>query len=120
MDIYLVRQVFEFIANIIKVIAFLIVIWGVFQSMIQFVKLEYKDLNGVDVSEKRDNIRHHLGSYLLFGFEVLIAGDLIVTLLEPSIQELASLLVIVLVRTVLNFFLNKELHENLKVKKVYK
>ena len=56
-------------------------------------------------------IRADLGTYLLLSLELLIAADVIKTILEPGIQELIVLAGIVFLRTILSFFLNKEIQE---------
>ena len=50
-------------------------------------------------------------SYLLLGLEFLIASDILKTVLEPTLNELAILGGIVVLRTVLSVFLNKEIKE---------
>lgn len=56
-------------------------------------------------------IRAHFGSYLLLGLELLIAADILKTVVEPSYQELITLAGIVVLRTILAVFLNRELKE---------
>ncbi|WP_317190574.1 MULTISPECIES: DUF1622 domain-containing protein [Parabacteroides] len=56
-------------------------------------------------------LRAELGTYLLLGLELLIASDILKTVLEPSLDELAILGGIVVLRTVLSVFLNKEIKE---------
>ena len=51
------------------------------------------------------------GTYLLLGLEFLIASDILKTVLEPTLNELAILGGIVVLRTVLSVFLNKEIKE---------
>jgi len=64
------------------------------------------------VCKKRELVRHHLGSYILLGLEFLVAADIIKTVMDPTLKEVAILGAIVAIRTVLNFFLNKELTDN--------
>jgi len=45
----------------------------------------------------------------LLGLEILIAADIIDTLMKPSVQDLIVLGAIVLIRTVISFSLNAEL-----------
>jgi uncharacterized membrane protein len=115
-DYYYIRLFFDFLAMGIKVVAFSVVIWGVLISIVKFFQLEWVKLMGKQngMINERDDIRHILGSYLLFGFEILIVSDLIVTLLEPGMIELLSLVVIVLIRTLLSYFLNSELKASLE------
>jgi uncharacterized membrane protein len=43
------------------------------------------------------------------GLELMIAGDIIGTIIRPTLQEMAVLGSIVAVRTVISFFLNREI-----------
>ena len=72
------------LATIISVISLLIVTYGV---LVGFV------------------------SYLLLGLEFLIASDILKTVVDPTLDELAILGGVVVVRTVLSVFLNKEIKE---------
>ena len=89
-----------------------IISWGVMIALIQIVGLEISRIRGKNICEPRETLRHHLGSYLLLGLEVLVAADIVRTILEPSLREIAILGGIVAIRTVLNFFLNKELGDH--------
>lgn len=54
--------------------------------------------------------RAHLGRGILLGLELLVAGDIIATILvEPSLQSVAALGLIVLIRTFLSFSLETEI-----------
>ena len=48
---------------------------------------------------------------LTFGLEFLIACDILKTVVDPTLDELAILGGVVVVRTVLSVFLNKEIKE---------
>jgi uncharacterized membrane protein len=119
-DYYYIRLFFDLLAMGIKVTAFSVVIWGVIISVVKFVGLEFRKITGKKngMINERDDIRHVLGSYLLFGFEILIVSDLIVTLLEPGLIELLSLVVIVLIRTLLSHFLNSELKASFERRRI--
>ena len=47
----------------------------------------------------------------MLGLEFLIAADIIRTIVKPSLEELAILGSIVVIRTVINYFLGKELRQ---------
>ena len=54
--------------------------------------------------------RANLGRAILLGLELLVAGDIIATILvEPSLESVAALGVIVLIRTFLSFSLETEI-----------
>ncbi len=54
-------------------------------------------------------IKNNLGWYVLLGLEILIIGDIIESIVNPSFADIARLGAIVLIRTVISFFLNKEI-----------
>ena len=83
--------------------------WGVLLGLIKFVKLEIQRIRGIHICHKREMLRHHLGSYLLLGLEFLIAADVIRTITKPTLDEIAILGSIVAIRTILDFFLSREI-----------
>ena len=99
------------IATIISVISLLIVAYGVFVGFIAFLRNEIKRFNGTYTVNNIRQLRADFGSYLLLGLEFLIASDILKTVVDPTLDELANLGGVVIVRTVLSVFLNKEIKE---------
>jgi uncharacterized membrane protein len=60
---------------------------------------------------KRSNteIRLFLGRYLVLGLEFQLGSDILSTAVAPTIDEIKILAAIVVIRTVLNYFLSKEI-----------
>lgn len=56
-------------------------------------------------------IRHQFTDKILFGLEFLIAADIILTVKNPTAEDLLFLSAIVVVRTILGYFLSKEVEE---------
>ena len=96
---------------VIGIIGIVVIVWGVLIGMVQFIMLEYQRFRGENICKPRENLRHHIGSYLLLGLEILVGADIIHTVFNPTLHELTILGIIVAIRTVLNYFLNKELSE---------
>lgn len=90
-------------------IGVVVIIWGTTVTSVQFFMLEAARLRGRNVCSSRELLRHHFGSYILLGLEFLIAADIVHTLLQPDLKELAGLGAIVAIRTILSFFLNREM-----------
>lgn len=105
------NRILHHIAVGVEILGMFVIIWGAAVSLVRFVQLEYLHVTGVNICSKREYLRHHLGSYLLLGLEFLVAGDIIATMLHPEIKSLISLGVIVIIRTVLSYFLTKELKD---------
>ena len=85
------------LATIIGVISLLIVTYGVFVGFIAFLRNEFKRINGTYTINNVRQLRADFGSYLLLGLEFLIVSDILGG--------------VVIVRTVLSVFLNKEIKE---------
>lgn len=54
-------------------------------------------------------VRLVLGSYLVLGLEFQLAADILRTAIAPSFEEIGQLAAIAAIRTVLNYFLTKEI-----------
>lgn len=104
-------EVFSYIEMVISVISVAVVIYGVVIALIALVKTEFSRFKNKYSVLRVRIIRADLGTYLLLSLELLIAADVIKTILEPGLQELIILGGVVLLRTVLSFFLNKEIQE---------
>ena len=59
--------------------------------MLGLIRLEYGRYFGDSALERRESLRHELGCQLLLGLEVLVAADVVHTVLAPSLHELAVL-----------------------------
>lgn len=99
------------LAIIISVISLLIVAYGAFIGFIAFLRNEAKRFNGTYTINNIRQLRANFGSYLLLGLEFLIASDILKTVVDPSLDELAILGGVVIVRTILSVFLNREIKE---------
>ena len=54
-------------------------------------------------------IRLHLGTYLALGLDFQLGANILATAVTPTLEEVQLLAAIVVIRTVLNYFLSKEL-----------
>ena len=99
------------LATVISVVSLLIVTYGALVAFISFLGNQLKRFNGQYSTVNIRRLRAELGTYLLLGLELLIASDILKTVLEPSLDELAILGGIVVLRTILSVFLNKEIKE---------
>ncbi len=101
----------DLLATLISIISLLIVVYGALIAVIAFLKNEAGRVIGKYSTLNIRKLRAGLGTYLLLGLEFLIASDILKTVLEPSLDELAILGGVVVLRTVLSVFLNKEIKE---------
>ncbi len=101
----------EELSIIISIISIIVVVYGTLVAAGAFVRTEIRRIRGKYNFQRLRMIRADLGTYLLLGLELLIAADILKTVVEPGLNELGILAGIVLLRTVLSYFLNKEILE---------
>jgi uncharacterized membrane protein len=68
------------------------------------------------LEEEQDEMRKVLGLAIIIGLEFILAGDVIATVVLPNYYHLGLLAILVVIRTVLNYFLDKDLRELSKKK----
>jgi uncharacterized membrane protein len=101
------HSVINSISFSLNIIGALITIWGIIVSLFEFLKKEI--LNRAEAVKLNEVIRIRLGSYLVLALEFFIAGDIVKTIVTPSWESLGILGVIVVIRTILSYFLTKDL-----------
>ena len=107
------ETVLDYVALVIGSIAGLIIFYGVVRGLIDLVRVEIGSLKSArDTSASFERIRYDIGFHLLLGLEFLIAADIIRTILEPTLDELAILGAIVAIRTVISYFLGREVDQH--------
>ena len=105
------KEILHLTSTVIGTIGVAIMVWGVLLITSRIVRLEIKRFKQKSIYRERETLRHQLGSYLLLGLEFLIAADIIGTVTHPTLKDMAVLGSIVLIRTVISFFLEKEVAE---------
>lgn len=106
-------QILNIITFIIATIGTAIITWGAIISLVLFLFYEYLDVfkihkRKIEIKDKH-YLRQELGSYILLGLEFMIAADIIHTFIKPNKDALIILGSIVAIRTVISYFLNREL-----------
>ena len=79
-----------------------------FQAVIRALSTFLGRTNGRR-GEVRDHIRFDLGRWLALGLEFELAADILRTAVAPTWNEIGQLAAIAVLRTSLNFFLQKEI-----------
>jgi uncharacterized membrane protein len=102
----MLENIFGYIIIGLEVLGVLIIIIGVLKMLFIFGKCF---VTKVAVSKLMTEIRIELSNYLILSLEIFIGRDIIETLLDPSISDIVILVVLVLLRTLLAFFLNYEI-----------
>lgn len=101
-------QMIDAFAVFVGLVGVLVIVAGVIHGLMNFLALEM-GVKGRYISH--DSIRYRLGVYILLGLEFLVAADILETVFKPTLEQLTILGGIVIIRTGLNYFLNKELED---------
>lgn len=102
-------KVLDYISLGIGYVGILVIVWGVVRTLVRTVILEMTRCRHMHTCCEREGLRREFGSYLLLGLEFLIAADVVTTISHPTLVEVAVLGSIVAIRTVISFFLTREL-----------
>jgi len=103
----ILHEAINIVSFSLSIIGALITIWGIIISLVEFIKKEFSCKE--DCIKYNEFIRIKLGSYLVLALEFFIAGDIIKTIITPTWESLGVLGAIVVIRTVLSYFLTKDL-----------
>jgi len=103
-----VRNVIEWASLGIEVLGALIIIAGVIQVVITHGTVRF--LTKLEKPGAFESYKHQLGRTLLLGLELLVAGDVVRTVaLEPTLNNVSVLGVLVVIRTFLSWSLFVEI-----------
>ncbi len=94
--------------HIIQFLGVLIIFSGIIPAIYQYIS-QYVRGKVLAESVVINDIRLNLGRSIILGLEFIIAADLIGTTTAPDYYTVGILAIIVVIRTVLSFTLNKEL-----------
>ena len=101
------EEVVEDVAKVVEAVGVSIMVIGGLWALVAFL------VASVDVEARRDayrQARQRLGRVILLGLEVLIVGDIVRTIVvDPTIESVAVLGLIVVIRIVLSFSLEVEI-----------
>lgn len=86
--------------------------WGLVRCGINFFRGEFKRKSLREGIATVIRGKNALGFYILLSLEILIAADIIDSIVKPTWEDILRLAVIVAIRTVISHFLNKEIAES--------
>ena len=103
MEEYLITAV-DYLRLVVEAIGAAIVGFGAIATAVRYIL----SLVGIR-KDTNTEIRLYLGRFLALGLEFQIGADILSTAVAPSFDDVLLLGAIVVIRTVLNYFLSKEL-----------
>ena len=98
----------DYMSLIIGLVGVAVIVWGVVVGAVDFFRaqaLYWRHRQPVPL----EDIRYDLGRYILLGLEFFIAADIVHTIVQPTLEEVAVLAAIVIIRTIISYFLNLEI-----------
>lgn len=100
------QPIFEIVAEIIDILGVGVIIYGIIFGTISVIKAKLKDPQN---PENFDAYREDLGRSLLLCLEFLVAADIIRSVaITPSLEDVAILGIIILIRTFLSVSMEME------------
>jgi len=106
MEVPAVSAIITLCAFLLGIAGAALIIYGGFRAVIRVILRELSKS-----SFTYNQIRRDFTDKIVFGLEFLIAADILSTLLSPTEQDLINLAVVVVIRTILGYFLSKEAAE---------
>ncbi len=97
------EHIVEIVATTIGYVGMAFITLGVILAIIQYVVSRF------DNKYTTDHVRLTLGTYILIGLEFMVGQDIIETVLHTTMEQLYKLGLIVVIRTILDFFLSREM-----------
>lgn len=104
-----ITAVIHLVVTALNAISILILILGVSKATVDFIRNELQHLPPLETSKHNNIIKNYLGTYILLSLEILIAADIIESIMNPTVQDIFILAAVVIIRTVISYFLGKEI-----------
>ena len=108
----IIKETLAYAPKFIDLLAVLILLFGLVRVIIKFFKVEVNRMTGKGNQYKLFQIlRCDVGLYILLALDFMIMSDLITSMTHRDLDELINLGSIVIIRTVIGYFLGKEVKE---------
>ncbi len=106
MQLPVVFEIINFFAMILGFAGAVLIVYGGLRAIVKVLLIEIRK-----GSYTYNIVRRELTDKIVFSLEFLIAADILTTLIAPTQEELLNLAVVVVIRTILGYFLAKEAAE---------
>ena len=107
------EEIMHMVTLFLNLVSVAVLLIGVAKAIVRFLKtevtLKYEDNRDEFEVRAINAIKRNLGSYVLLSLEVLIAADIIESIMNPTVNDIMILGAVVVIRTVISYFLGKEI-----------
>lgn len=100
------------IASLAEFSAALVIAAAIVQALWRSVMALFLPRDAAANDEAKQNLRLQLGRWLAIALEFLLAADILLTAIAPTWEDIGKLGAIALIRTALNYFLEREIDAN--------
>ncbi|GJF09882.1 hypothetical protein NGTWS0302_24890 [Mycolicibacterium cyprinidarum] len=98
------RDMVDLMVRLIEACGAVVIMIGAIVAIVKFaIALTQRNINQFSA------VRLSLARFLVLGLEFQLAADVLRTAISPSFEEIGKLAAIAAIRTVLNYFLNREI-----------
>ncbi len=109
MDGLSIHKMLVIIQQSISLIGILIILFGALFALYRYILAIFQGQMALSQASKINEIRLSLGRTLILGLEFIVAADLIGTTTTPDYYAVGILAIIVVIRTLLSFTINREI-----------
>ncbi|MBD2359167.1 DUF1622 domain-containing protein [Tolypothrix sp. FACHB-123] len=109
---YLITNLMTSLATLIDILTGIIIGFAVLEATIKTIMLYFNYRKNMD--RAKEQIRLSLGKWLALSLEFALAADILRSTIAPTWDDIGKLAAIIALRTVLNYFLSKEIEQATK------
>ncbi len=107
----MIHEVLEWIGFVVDLVGIGILLIGFTKGVYVFLKKELDSLSSEKTLDDVFSLRCILGGYIILSLDFLIISDIVSSIIDPELNDLIKLGIIVLLRTSIGFFLGRDLME---------
>jgi uncharacterized membrane protein len=104
----LAELITKYLSSAIEIIAAMVITVALIKFLFKYIKHLLDPQDGIT----NQTIRIHFGSALTVALELLLGADILATAIAPTWDDIGKLASIAVLRTSLNYFLERELKNN--------
>ena len=104
-------KLIDYIVPCTELIGAVVVTWGSVQGLWMLIKRIWRSIQKQPHTDTLRDVRIAIGEKMALGLDFFVAGDIIGTIVVPSKDALLVLGGIVIIRTVMAYFLAKEIEK---------
>ncbi len=104
------KTVTKHLSSTIEIMAAFVIGVALLKFLYKFIRHAFNPHDGIT----NQTIRIHFGSSLALSLELLLGADILATAIAPTWDDIGKLAAIAVLRTALNYFLERELKNNEK------